>query len=291
MRRRGRRRPGERGGWGLADRTGPMASIVEELRAAEIRRLEAKLQQLRAPTDPTQLGCPAGATMLHVPSVDAADVEGAMEVLERVGAVCLRGAIDGAEARRLGAKMLSYEGRDGQGVTIEAGQVNHGFQRFSGLLDLSPRDFSPLITHPSVLAVAERLLGGRTSPQPNAAAWPAEDHIRLSSIHGAVARPQNGQGWWHVDGPMGQLSPERPLPEHSCSVVAMWALTGFSEQSGGTRIMPGPAPSHLTLYPRANDHVPETDGRSPLVWGREPPAARRAAAHRRRSARASLLRR
>ena len=58
------------------------------------------------------LGCPAGATMLHVPTVDAADVEGAVEVLERVGAVCLRGAIDAAEARRLGAKMLSYEGRE-----------------------------------------------------------------------------------------------------------------------------------------------------------------------------------
>ena len=63
------------------------------------------------------------------------------------------------------------------------------------------------------------VLGGRTVPEPNAYALPAERQIKLSGASGAVARPGNALGFWHVDGPMGQLNPERCVFRNMGSTV------------------------------------------------------------------------
>ena len=113
-----------------------------------------------------------------------------------------------------------------------------GYEFVVSLLNYDTR-FLQLVMHPTALAVVRHLLGGRREPAPNAFAWPVEDQIRMGTIDGLVAHPGSEPGWWHLDSPMGQLNPSRPIPDFPIAVNTFWILTPFREETGATRVVPG----------------------------------------------------
>ena len=163
-------------------------------------------------------------------TVPADDAGRAQEAVDEDGVVLLEGAIPESDAAELAELVLSSPER-APGVP--------GFEFTPTLLNQSTR-FLELVTHPTVMALARHLLGGRTEPAPNAFAWPEEDQIRLNGCgSGLIAHPGSDPGWWHLDAPMGQLNPSRPLPDFPIVVSAFWILTPFNELTGATRVVPG----------------------------------------------------
>lgn len=161
--------------------------------------------------------------------VPAEDVDGALTAIDDEGFVVLEGALSPERAAEFAELVLS--------APEKAPGVNN-YQFYVCLLNHDTR-FIELAMHPSVLAIARSLLGGRTEPAQNAFAWPEDDQVRIGSIDGLVAHPDSDFGWWHMDSPMGQLSPRRPLPDFPIIVNAIWALTEFTEETGATRVVPG----------------------------------------------------
>jgi len=121
------------------------------------------------------------------------------------------------------------------------GTPEQGWEARTGLLDHDVT-FAELVTHPTVLAIVRELIGGRTKPVPNAHAWPVEDQVRLDCCDALVAHPGSESGWWHLDSPMAQLNPSRPVPDFPITVNVIWMATSFSRANGATRVMPR---SHL----------------------------------------------
>ena len=163
-----------------------------------------------------------------MPSVAADDVAAALRAIEDDGYVVLENAISSDTAGELAESVLQAPDRTAgvKGYFFTANLLNHD------------RGFVDLILHPSVLAIARHLLGGRTVEAPNAFAWPEADQVRLGTIDGLVAGPGCEPGWWHQDSPMGQLNPARPLPDFPIVVNFLWMLTPFTERTGATRVKP-----------------------------------------------------
>ena len=160
--------------------------------------------------------------------VSAEDVSCAIEVIEKDGYVILENAVSTQVAEEL-AELVTNAQQRAPGVS--------GYEFVLCLLNHDQR-FLELAMHPTVLALAKHLLGGRTEPSPVFFTWPPEDQVRIGSIDGLVAHPGSDPGWWHVDSPMGQLNNSRPLPDFPVLVNAIWALTPFTEETGATRVVP-----------------------------------------------------
>jgi len=167
--------------------------------------------------------------MTSLSSVPADDIEGAARLIEQEGCVLLEETIPPQEAAELAELVLSSPLRA------------PGVKKYEFVLSLLNHDsrFVQLVTHPSVLELARRLIGGRTEPSPTFFTWPPEDQIRLGSIDGLVAYPGSEPGPWHLDSPMGQLNSDRPVPDFPIGVNFFWILTPFTEETGATRAMPG----------------------------------------------------
>jgi hypothetical protein len=162
-------------------------------------------------------------------TVAADDLEGALRAIDEQGFVLLENAVSPALAAELAELVLSAPNR-APGV--------RGYEFVVSLLNHDAR-FQQLVTHPSVTKIAQLLLGGRTDSGSQFFTWPVEDQLRLGSIDGLLAHPGSEPGAWHLDSPMGQLNPARPLPDFPISVNTFWILTPFTEQTGATRALPG----------------------------------------------------
>ena len=57
--------------------------------------------------------------------------------------------------------------------------------------------YMELAAHPSLIAVAQRVIGGRTEPELNASSVPLENQLRLNDANGVVVEPGNRNGYWH----------------------------------------------------------------------------------------------
>ena len=97
--------------------------------------------------------------------------------------------------------------------------------------------YMPLAAHPSLIAIAHRVIGGRTEPLLNASTVPLANQLRLNDANGVVVEPGNRNGFWHCDGPTGQLHPDR-IPDFATTLTIIWMLTEFSESTGATRAVP-----------------------------------------------------
>ena len=147
--------------------------------------------------------------------VASEDVPQAIEAIDSDGCVVLKNAVSESEAAALAELVLS--------VSTRAPGVS-GYEFVVCLLNHDLR-FLKLAMHPTVLALARHLLGGRTEPAPNAFAWPPEHQVLLGSVDGLIAQAGSDLGWWHMDPPMGQLNQSRPLPDFPIMVNAIWMLT------------------------------------------------------------------
>ncbi|MBI82355.1 MAG: hypothetical protein CMJ81_04090 [Planctomycetaceae bacterium] len=177
-------------------------------------------------------------------ALPAHDVERALQAIEMDGFVLLEDAISAAEAAELAGLVLSAPDR-APGI--------RGYEFVVSLLNHDSR-FEKLVTHPSVLELARHLIGGRTDTASQHFTWPVEDQIRLGSVDGLLAHPGSEFGHWHLDSPMGQLNPARPVPDFPIGVNSFWILTPFTKETGATRAMPG---SHKLrhLPPATNDSL------------------------------------
>lgn len=165
--------------------------------------------------------------MIRTAAMD--DFDTAIEALESDGYVVIEDAISEERAGELAE------------LTLASPQRVPGVARYEFFVALLNFDlaFLELAMHPTVLRLARHLIGGRLEAAPNAFAWPAEDQVRLGTVDGLVAHPGSDAGWWHLDSPMGQLNPARPLPDFPILVNAFWVLTPYSTETGATRLVPG----------------------------------------------------
>ncbi len=155
-------------------------------------------------------------------------VEAACRAIEEQGFAIIPNLISSHLAGKLARRALA---------SPRSSPGHAGWEAFVAMLN-HDITFAELVGHPTVLAIVRRLIGGRSVPAPNAFAWPEADQIRLMNCDALVAHPGSESGWWHLDPPMGQLSPARLVPDFPIVVNVMWMLTPFSKNNGATRVLP-----------------------------------------------------
>ncbi len=87
--------------------------------------------------------------------------------------------------------------------------------------------FVPHISDARVLNVAENWFG---------------PHARISFTSTLITHPGNDRGRWHADWPYNQEKPghiEPPYPDFSVQLSSLWMISDFTEENGGTWIVPG----------------------------------------------------
>ena len=78
-----------------------------------------------------------------------------------------------------------------------------------------------------ILGVAERWFG---------------PHVRISFTNSIINMPENERGGWHADWPFNQEKPgciPAPYPDAVMQLSALWMLSPFSADTGGTLLVPG----------------------------------------------------
>ena len=97
-----------------------------------------------------------------------------------------------------------------------------------GGLIAKTQEFAPYIAEERLLGVAHARLG---------------KPIRISMTHGIVTEPGYGRANWHGDWPFSLRQDTKVLHPYPIDVpmhiTTLWALTEFSENTGGTLIVPG----------------------------------------------------
>ena len=71
-----------------------------------------------------------------------------------------------------------------------------GFYHAPAMFNFDAR-YMELAAHPSLISVAQRVIGGRTEPELNASSVPLENQLRLNDANGVVVEPGNRNGYWH----------------------------------------------------------------------------------------------
>ena len=163
---------------------------------------------------------------------DQARLKSACAAIEKQGYVILENLISKEQAAALAESLAAAPRR------VDA---HKNFQFCFALLD-HDMAFADIVAQPLILAMMHYFLGGRVEPAPNAFAWPVEDQIHMMEVAGIVAHPGAVAAVWHLDAPMGQLNPNRPVPDFPIGINVIWMLTDFTVENGATRVLPG---SHL----------------------------------------------
>ena len=82
-------------------------------------------------------------------------------------------------------------------------------------------------------------------------------HSRISFTSATVNEPSNACGVWHADWPFNQKNGGHipvPYPDAVVHLTTIWMLSPFTEENGGTRVVPG---SHRSPdNPTTNNGVP-----------------------------------
>lgn len=102
-------------------------------------------------------------------------------------------------------------------------------------------DMAEALANPVVMEVVEGLLGR---------------NARISFTSAIINEPGNQRGLWHADWPFNARTAghiEAPYPDGIFHLTALWMLTPFTPENGGTLIVPG---SHL-------------ESTNPTHWSRE----------------------
>ncbi len=85
------------------------------------------------------------------------------------------------------------------------------------------RQFHELVTHPGLLSVAQGLLG---------------DDCKLAAYSAKILMPDCNPGRAHVDYPYWAMDPGMPASP-ALMMQVIWMLQPFSEENGGTWVVPG----------------------------------------------------
>ena len=118
-----------------------------------------------------------------------------------------------------------------------------GVAATSGLISVD-QSFAPYLADERVLGVTEALFG---------------PHVRISFTTAIINNPGNVRGPWHADWPFNPTNAGHipsPYPDAVMHLTAIFMLSPFSQETGGTLVVPG---SH-----RANDNPSGANGVDPL---------------------------
>jgi len=136
--------------------------------------------------------------------------------LDRDGFLLLHNVLTPAQAEALCARTDALLAEEG----TEAGKEVHqevGTDRLADLVNKGAM-FEVCFTHPRVLAAVAHVLGG---------------DLKLSSINGRNALPEQGNQWLHAD----HEEPVGPDGYQGCNTA--WLLDDFTPENGATRLVPG----------------------------------------------------
>ncbi|MCC6681891.1 MAG: phytanoyl-CoA dioxygenase family protein [Phycisphaeraceae bacterium] len=89
------------------------------------------------------------------------------------------------------------------------------------------QSLAPYLADDRMMSIAEALLG---------------PHVRISMTTAAINYPGNERGTWHADWPFNQTKAghiRMPYPDAVMHLTTIWMLSPFTEESGGTFIVPG----------------------------------------------------
>ena len=167
------------------------------------------------------------------------DIQAAFDQFERDGYCLLEAILDQGQADKI----------DQVAQSLMAHQ--QGYAKLEGALSVLP-DLVDLCIHADVLSIADRFLGSPFYLCNNACMmW---------------CQPGAPGGQIHADWPLGDVP--QPYPSWPMLLQTMWMLTEFTEDNGGTRLVPG---SHKSLRPpRAEDVQHEVPVVGPagsvLIW-------------------------
>lgn len=89
------------------------------------------------------------------------------------------------------------------------------------------QSFAEHLANPKILGVAEALFG---------------EHVRVSFTSAIINNPGNPRSGWHADWPFNQEVAGHiptPYPDMVAHLTTIWMWSPFSEETGGTLIVPG----------------------------------------------------
>lgn len=103
------------------------------------------------------------------------------------------------------------------------------------------QSIAPYLAHPRLMAIVDHFFG---------------EFPRISMLTGAINAQGIKRGEVHADWPFNQNSKSRiraPYPDAVLNLVTMWMLTDYTEENGGTIVIPGShkrdfAPRHGSEY-------------------------------------------
>ena len=103
------------------------------------------------------------------------------------------------------------------------------------------QSFVEYLADPRLMKVAMALLG---------------QHLRISFTSVIVNEPGNARGGWHADWPFNQNNAGHipvPYPDALFHLTTLWMLSPFSQQNGGTLVVPGSHRQHTNPTHPEND--------------------------------------
>ena len=101
-------------------------------------------------------------------------------------------------------------------------------------------------------------------------------YVRVSSVGAVMNHPGNARGYWHSDWPFNQTVASHvpaPYPDAVMHVTAIFMLSPFTEETGGTLVVPG---SHRSPANPSGENGVDRDSAYPHRDQRKGPAGRRA---------------
>lgn len=110
------------------------------------------------------------------------------------------------------------------------------------------QSFATYLSDPRILGVATEIFG---------------DFVRISCTDCVVTNPGSSRGYWHSDWPYNATNTthlKAPYPDVLMHLSGIWMLTDFTEENGGTFIVPG---SHLLNDNPAGETLQDFDRDGP----------------------------
>ena len=117
--------------------------------------------------------------------------------------------------------------------SVEAAVAEHrnpaapsGIGHLPGMINFD-QSFAPFLADEKLLALVGAMLG---------------HHPRISFTTGTINYPGNERGGWHADWPFNQNNAGHipaPYPDATVHLTTLWMLAPFTEENGGTLLVPG----------------------------------------------------
>jgi ectoine hydroxylase-related dioxygenase (phytanoyl-CoA dioxygenase family) len=175
--------------------------------------------------------------------------------LKRDGFYLVKGVIPADEVGAVREAVVEAQGRkhqESEAAKAATRAKGHriGAQGVAGLRQVmnETQAFAPYVASRKLMDVVDALFG---------------PYARVSCTDSVINYPGNERGYWHADWPYNATNASHipsPYPDALLHLASIWMLTDFSEENGGTFIVPG---SHRWLNNPAAGGMDDVDQDAP----------------------------